>query len=147
MSARLDMVKQLAPPAPPCFASRMEWIEYLTSSAAAQSERGQPMPLIFEAGKPVRFNYAFDYCTDCSFSASSIAALQAQGKCKPSHLLSLADLCSIAASELDAPLPAQDNPATVTTIVRRIVSASECSPPENVGPRSVWDLARKGNES
>ncbi len=59
---------ELAPLAPPCFADRLAWVEYLVSSAQSQrvggngEERG---PLLFEKGRAVRFDYGWSFCTDC----------------------------------------------------------------------------------
>lgn len=82
--SRREMVEALAPVAPPCFASRIDWREYLTAAAEAQSEKGQPAPLIFEAGKPVRFNTDFDFCHDCDPMHAVVK--ERRGKCKPDWL-------------------------------------------------------------
>lgn len=85
---RSDWIADNAPPAPPCFSTRMQWVEYLRSAAAAQKQdRGEPGPLVFEAGEPVRFNYAFSFCVDCS--AQHSLAMSRVGKCRPDHLTTL----------------------------------------------------------
>jgi hypothetical protein len=82
--SRRDIVRALLPVAPPCFASRIEWAEYVTSAAEAQSEQGQPAPLIFEKGQPVRFNMNFDWCHDCDGIYAVV--MKSQGRCKPDAL-------------------------------------------------------------
>lgn len=82
--SRRRMVIALAPVAPPCFQSRSQWLEYLSAAAEAQSEKGQPAPLIFEAGKPVRFNTELQYCDDCEDMYA--IKMHAQGRCKPGYL-------------------------------------------------------------
>lgn len=82
--SRRDVIEHLAPVAPPCFADRLIWVEYLVAAAEAQSEKGQPSPLIFEAGKPVRFNPAIDFCSDCDGIYATV--MTSQGRCKPEWL-------------------------------------------------------------
>lgn len=82
--SRRDLILKTAPPAPPCFGARDIWIEWCTSAAEAQSERGQPKLLILEAGKPARFNYVINFCADCApFHQREKMAL---GLCKPGWL-------------------------------------------------------------
>jgi hypothetical protein len=104
------MVESLAPPAPDCFDSRLQWLEWLSSAAEAQKKAGiaeadQPEagPLIFEAGRPVRFNFGLSYCMDCSTPYAR--AMQSRGRCNPSHLkqFSLEQLVSIAQKEGETP--------------------------------------------
>lgn len=78
------MIEALAPVAPPCFVSRSAWKEYLVAAAEAQSEKGQPAPLIFEAGKPVRFNMDFDWCHDCEPMYAVV--MENHGRCRPDWL-------------------------------------------------------------
>lgn len=82
--SRRNLVEQLAPVAPPCFADRLIWLEYLVAMAEAQSEKGQPAALIFEAGKPVRVNWALDYCSDCDSLYAKV--MQSQSRCCPNWL-------------------------------------------------------------
>lgn len=85
---RADWIDELAPPAPPCFDTRMGWIEYLKSAAAAQkTDRGEPGPLILEPGQPVRFNYEFPFCCDCH--AQHSLRMSRAGRCHPEYLLIL----------------------------------------------------------
>jgi hypothetical protein len=81
------VVESVAPPAPPCFDSRLHWREYLVSAAQAASEKDQPTPLIFEVGKAVRFNYAFPFCVDCD-TVYRLAMLE-KDRCKPDWLIAL----------------------------------------------------------
>jgi hypothetical protein len=89
---RRKLVEQLAPSAPACFPTRLGWIEYLGAAAEAQRGKGgqggdgEPGPLILEAGKPVRFNWRFDYCADCAFTQLERMDLAQIGVCQPDHL-------------------------------------------------------------
>jgi len=65
VSKRRTLVEQLAPPAPPCFGSRLQWLEFLISAAEEHRPDHGHGPLVFEAGQPVRFNQRFDFCADC----------------------------------------------------------------------------------
>lgn len=82
--SRRDLVEMLAPTSPPCFADRLSWLEYLVATAGAQSEKGQPAALIFEAGKPVRFNDKLDFCGDCDPLYARV--MDEQGRCCPNWL-------------------------------------------------------------
>lgn len=104
------MVIELAPVAPPCFPTRLGWLEYLVAAAQAQKPgmrecmRGGPGedgPLVFEAGKPVRLNYELNFCADCLEPYR--AEQRKRGKCNPDHLrrLSLQELIAAASTELD----------------------------------------------
>ena len=88
MGSRKDIVMQIAPPAPPCFASRLQWLEYLGSAAESQKttrlfDDSRAVVLLIEEGKP-RINPQFAYCRDCSAQHSH--AMLTAGKCKPGHL-------------------------------------------------------------
>lgn len=84
MSSRREHVRWLAPVAPPCFADRLLWVEFLASAAEGQNSQGEQKVLIFEVGKPVRFNHDFDWCTDCT--SDYRREMQRQGRCNPDHL-------------------------------------------------------------
>jgi hypothetical protein len=84
MSSRREHVRWLAPTAPPCFADRLLWVEFLAAAAEAQNSQGEPVVLIFKAGEPVRFNHAFDWCTDCTNEYRT--EMRRQGRCNPNHL-------------------------------------------------------------
>lgn len=79
------LVQQLAPLAPPCFDSRLQWVTYLVSAAFAQHP-GEPGPLIFEAGKPVRFDHAWDFCVDCDAAWRREQRVVERGVCRPQWL-------------------------------------------------------------
>lgn len=78
---RREELRWIAPPAPPCFAVRTLWIEFVAAAAEAQSSFGQPRVLNTRAGEKMAFNYKFDYCADCSVEYR--AAMLAQGRCHP----------------------------------------------------------------
>lgn len=63
-------VSQLAPPAPPCFDARMQWVTYLTSAQACN--KSQP----FKDGK---YRTDYQFCRDCSQERAM--AMTAEGKC------------------------------------------------------------------
>jgi hypothetical protein len=90
VSERADLAAALAPPAPPCFGSRDSWTEYVASAAEAQKEQHAPGPLLIQAGQPVRFNPAFDFCADCM--AKHRALMSAAGRCEPQWLQAFAPL-------------------------------------------------------
>lgn len=78
---------ELAPVAPPCFSSRDQWLEYVSSSAAAGRDGHLPGPLLIEAGKPVRFNPNFSFCADCDDRHA--AQMGRKGLCQPKYLIKL----------------------------------------------------------
>lgn len=83
MSKRRALVWELAPVAPPCFAARSAWLEFLASAAEAQAARPQPV-LLIQAGQPVRFNPRFNFCADCDRKHKR--AMKAADKCRPEWL-------------------------------------------------------------
>lgn len=78
-------IKAAAPPAPPCFADRMSWLEYL---AGAASSAKHPVPknrvVLIQVDGRQRFNPDFCFCTDCS--AQHSFRMHRQGKCVPNHV-------------------------------------------------------------
>lgn len=87
MGARADLVAQLAPVAPPCFESRMQWVTYLcTAAEAGKSSNGITDVVLLR--DPDRINPKFAYCRDCA--AKHHLAMTKAGKCNPQHLLELA---------------------------------------------------------
>lgn len=78
---------RLAPVAPPCFAARDQWTEYVAAAAMAQRSGHLPGPLVLAHGVPVRFNPRFSFCSDCSKRHEG--AMKAAGRCNPRHLLQL----------------------------------------------------------
>lgn len=85
--SRAAYINALAPIAPPCFSARSQWLVYLEDAAAEQRPGHAPGPLLFEAGRPVRFNPAFSFCTDCTDRHEG--AMRAAGRCQPRFLLTL----------------------------------------------------------
>lgn len=83
---RRSLVRDLAPPAPPCFADRLSWLAYLESAFRCQSE-GQPRVMLVQLGKPVRINPSYFFCTDCSTEYQ--AAMEATGRCWPWWLVDI----------------------------------------------------------
>lgn len=84
-TSREEIVRELAPPAPPCFESAEQWRQVLVSAAEAQHYRpGTVGPLLLQRGRPVTFNPAFDFCGDCLPSYAQ--AMSRQGRCHPRHL-------------------------------------------------------------
>lgn len=81
---RHALIEQLAPSAPPCFSSRLAWLQWLVSADAAFTlNQGTACgsPLILEAGQPVRFNRSIWFCEDCSIGYRS--DMLKAGRCEP----------------------------------------------------------------
>jgi hypothetical protein len=78
---------ELAPVAPPCFSSRDQWLEYVSSAATAGRDGHLPGPLLIEAGQPVRFNPNFSFCADCDDRHA--AQMGRKGQCQPKYLIQL----------------------------------------------------------
>lgn len=80
-----DAVEDLAPITPPsCFHSRIAWLLYLKSAAAAQNSRQNQKAIVIGADGQLRFNDRLNYCADCT-QAKSMEML-ALGRCDPYHL-------------------------------------------------------------
>lgn len=84
MSKRRRIVEQLNPPAPPCFGSRLTWLEFCVSAAEEQREARHPGPLLFAPGQPVRMNEAWDFCADCH--STYRRQMAAERRCIPDWL-------------------------------------------------------------
>lgn len=78
---RAGQVRLLAPMAPPCFADRQRWLEYLEDAAVYQREHSVGGPLVIEKGKPARFNYAWSFCFDCHMAFAT--RMRQEGRCRP----------------------------------------------------------------
>jgi hypothetical protein len=78
-----DAVDDLAPPPPPCFLNRNEWIEYLKSCAASQND-GESPKIILITNKGPQINYLYPFCADCTQIHS--LAMTKEGRCKPDFL-------------------------------------------------------------
>ena len=88
MSNRRAHVWRLAPPSPPCFADRLSWLEFLASAAEGQGTGEQPV-LLFEVGKPVRFNLRFNHCCDCTPEYKAAMTAAKPMRCRPEWLTAL----------------------------------------------------------
>lgn len=85
-----DAVEDLAPIAPPsCFHSRIAWLLYLKSAAAAQNSRQNQRAIVIGADGQSRFNDRLNYCADCTQVKST--EMMAKGRCDPNHLTELKD--------------------------------------------------------
>jgi len=80
---RVMLIGALAPKAPPCFADRDTWIQYLISADETQDESEAPGPMTSQGATAV-FNTDFDFCADCAYSPDEKRVLGA--KCRPDHL-------------------------------------------------------------
>jgi hypothetical protein len=78
-----DAIDDLAPPPPPCFLNRLEWVEYLKSCAASQNDGESPRILHITNGEP-RINYDYPICADCTQVHS--LEMAKVGKCQPLFL-------------------------------------------------------------
>lgn len=81
-----DAVDDVAPPKPPCFRSRLEWIGYLRAGAAAQNQKNEPTVILVVNGTP-RFNKAFPMCDDCTKWHK--LEMSRQDRCEPDYLKDL----------------------------------------------------------
>lgn len=84
-----DSVDDLAPPPPPCFFSRADWVTYLKSAAAAQGPMVEVKLIRNATSSEPEFNFAYPFCQDCSSSHS--ANMKKVGKCQPDYLIKQGD--------------------------------------------------------
>lgn len=82
----IKTVQELAPLAPPCFGSRLQWLTYCVSAAQAQVPQREPGPLITRPGEPVRFNHEFSFCQDCDAGWRKQERVVERDLCKPGWL-------------------------------------------------------------
>lgn len=82
-----DAVTDLAPPPPPCFLNRTQWMEYLQSAASAQNSRHEPKVILIHPDGDPYFNLDFPFCADCTQIKST--EMLAKGRCNPNHLTNL----------------------------------------------------------
>ncbi len=68
----------IAPAAPPCFADRTSWVEYLVEADLAKGD-GERGPIDMRNGVPTFF-MGYDFCRDCL--AKHALAMNAQGRCQ-----------------------------------------------------------------
>lgn len=78
-----DAIDDLAPPPPPCFLNRLEWVEYLKSCAASQNDGESPKIILITNGEP-RINWDYPICADCTQIHS--LAMTKEGRCNPDFL-------------------------------------------------------------
>ena len=88
-SARRLLIAQIAPKAPPCFETRLLWLEYLNSAAESQKQTrlfkdNTSVVILIENGH-ARINPQFKFCRDCS--AQHSFAMHNAGRCNPRHLI------------------------------------------------------------
>lgn len=74
---KAEAVDQAAPEAPPCFPTRMQWVEYLTVCQGEKHPPARPF-----AGSHYRPEWS--YCRDCA--PTHRARQELLGKCKPDAL-------------------------------------------------------------
>lgn len=75
-----EAIEQLAPPAPPCFESRIQWHEWLRAAAEVKNTSSASTPFVIVDGKP-KFNTLVSFCDDCSQRYRS--AMLKQDRCYP----------------------------------------------------------------
>lgn len=78
-----DAIDDLAPPPPPCYLNRMEWVQYLKAAAASQNDGESPKIILSAHGTP-RINYDYPYCADCTQVHSLV--MSRTGRCNPDFL-------------------------------------------------------------
>jgi hypothetical protein len=79
-----DAVEDLSPPPPPCFYNRGEWVLYLKSAAAAQTQRDEAKVIVHDEFGTPSFNRAYPFCQDCAPAHKQ--RMMEQGKCHPTYL-------------------------------------------------------------
>lgn len=80
--SRAQLAVALAPVAPPCFGTRMQWLEYVKAAGAWKISSARSSPLVLRDGLPAQFNRKFDFCRDCTHRKE----MEARKRCKPDHL-------------------------------------------------------------
>lgn len=78
----IALLQELAPSAPPCFASRSAWLEFLIAHANVGGVQGA---VLRKRGEAVAFNMAVNYCEDCQQAYEF--EMRAQGRCNPRFLV------------------------------------------------------------
>lgn len=99
MSHRADIAAALAPVSPPCFESRVSWLEYVRAAAddVPKAHRPRAYPLVFlKPPVAVQFNTNFNFCSGCLDEHK--AAMRAQDRCQPSALIRRAEAAKDAAN-------------------------------------------------
>jgi hypothetical protein len=93
MGPRSKLIARIAPIAPPCFESRLQWVSYLQSAAEGQKDTrifdaSDSLVLVRDEADEYRVNPKFAYCRDCTAKHSH--AMLTQGKCNKDWLKQLA---------------------------------------------------------
>lgn len=88
-STKRVLIAQIAPKAPPCFETRLAWLEYLYSASESHKQTrlfkdGKSVVILIENGH-ARINPQFAYCRDCD--AQHSLAMSRAGRCNPKHLI------------------------------------------------------------
>lgn len=78
-----DAIDDLAPPPPPCYQNRMEWVQYLKAAAASQNDGESPKIILIAQGEPA-INFDYPICADCT-QVHSLAMTKAN-RCNPNFL-------------------------------------------------------------
>lgn len=92
MGPRSKLIARIAPIAPPCFESRLQWVSYLQSAAEGQKDTrmfdaSDSLVLVRDEDGEYRVNPKFAYCKDCTAIHSH--RMLTAGKCKPRHLIDM----------------------------------------------------------
>ena len=80
-----------APPHPPCFNNRAEWVGWLQLAVSANDHGIQPLQCRIKANgvhKPLHFDYGVDFCSDCT--PAHRLEMRLQERCNPGHLAQMA---------------------------------------------------------
>lgn len=75
-------ITEVVPLAPPCFASRTAWLEYVQAADLAHMESENPGtgPMVSRSATS-EFNPRFNFCRDCN--SAYAAAMTREGRCEP----------------------------------------------------------------
>jgi hypothetical protein len=85
MGPRAKLIARIAPVAPPCFESRLQWVAYLQSAAeAGKPSNGKTDVVLIGSPDAPQVNPAFAFCRDCA--AQHHLAMTKAGKCQPDWL-------------------------------------------------------------
>ena len=83
-----ELIRKLSPPEPPCFGSRLEWLEWLEAALICPDRSDlKTMPLVLRRGN-LHFNYQVDFCSDClpAYKAEMVSG----HRCRPTALVDCA---------------------------------------------------------
>ena len=83
LAARMELA---APPPPPCFDSRAQWLGYLVSAEVSAEREVAPLVWHRQNGRTVgaTFNRSMQFCGDCT--ERHRASMQLEGRCEPDWL-------------------------------------------------------------